>query len=59
MSDRRVGMDRGSRLQLWAVLLVTLLVMVAGILVVAFPGPMGVPRPTPTALATPAATPAP
>jgi hypothetical protein len=52
-------MDRGSRLQLWAVLLVTLLVMLAGILVVAFPSQMGVPRPPPTPVATPAATPAP
>jgi hypothetical protein len=52
-------MDRGSRVQLWAILLVSLLVMVLGILVVAFPDAMGVPRPAPTAVATPGATPGP
>jgi hypothetical protein len=46
-------MDRGSRLQLWAVVLVTLLVMIAGILVVVAPDRMGVPQ----APASPAATP--
>jgi hypothetical protein len=46
-------MDRGSRLQLWGILLVTLLVMLLGVLVVLDPERMGVPRP----VATPAATP--
>jgi hypothetical protein len=46
--------DRGSRIQLIAIVLVTLLVMVLGVLVVVAPDRMGVPQP----LATPAATPA-
>jgi hypothetical protein len=46
--------DRGSRIQLVAIVLVTLLVMVLGVLVVVAPDRMGVPQP----LATPAATPA-
>ena len=45
--------DRGSRIQLVAIVLVTLLVMVLGVLVVVAPDRMGVPQP----LATPAATP--
>ena len=46
--------DRGSRIQLLAIILVTLLVMVLGVLVVVAPDRMGVPQP----LATPVATPA-
>lgn len=50
------GADRGSRAQLWAILLVTALVMVLGVLVVVAPERMGVPRPLATAVATPPAT---
>jgi hypothetical protein len=50
------GADRGSRVQLWAILLVTALVMVLGVLVVVAPDRMGVPRPVATAVATPSAT---
>jgi hypothetical protein len=47
--------DRGSRLQLLAIVLVTLFVMVLGVLVVVAPDRMGVPQAiTPTA--TPSAT---
>ena len=59
MSDSRHYADRGSRAQLWAILLVTALVMLLGILVVVAPDRMGVPRPVATAVATPAAAPAP
>jgi hypothetical protein len=52
-------MDPGSRRQFWAVLLVTLLVMVLGILVVFAPDRMGVPRPPATPAGTPIATAAP
>jgi hypothetical protein len=48
-------MDRGSRIQLWAVLLVSLLVALLGIAVVLAPEQMGVPR-LPTAAATPLST---
>jgi predicted cobalt transporter CbtA len=54
MSRPRQESDRGSRIQLLAIVLVTLLVMVLGVLVVVAPDRMGVPQP----LATPAATPA-
>lgn len=50
------GAGAGSRAQLWAILLVTLLVMVLGILVVAAPERMGVPRPAATPIATPVMT---
>jgi hypothetical protein len=53
VSQPRPGMERGSRLQLWALLFITLVVMLLGILVVLYPERMGVPQP----LATPAATP--
>ena len=53
MNRSRQEPDRGSRIQLLAIVLVTLLVMVLGILVVVAPDRMGVPQP----LATPAATP--
>ena len=54
MSEPRPDADRGSRIQLLAIVLVTLLVMVLGVLVVVAPDRMGVPQP----LATPVATPA-
>lgn len=54
MNRPRQDTDRGSRIQLIAIVLVTLLVMVLGVLVVVAPDRMGVPRP----IATPAATPA-
>lgn len=50
------GKDRGSRIQLWAVVLVTLLVMVLGVLVVAAPERMGVPQASGPPVATPVAT---
>jgi hypothetical protein len=48
--------DRGSRIHLWAIVVVTLLTMILGVLVVAAPERMGVPRPPATGVATPAAT---
>lgn len=48
--------DRGSRIQLLAIVLVTVLVMVLGVLVVIAPDRMGVPQPLDTPAATPAAT---
>ena len=53
MNQPRQESDRGSRIQLLAIVLVTLFVMVLGVLVVVAPDRMGVPQP----LATPAATP--
>ena len=53
MIGPRRGTDRGSRIQLLAIVLVTLLVMGLGILVVVAPDRMGVPQPA----ASPAATP--
>jgi uncharacterized membrane-anchored protein len=50
------GADRGSRVQLWAIILVTLLVMALGVLVVVAPERMGVPNPPATGAATPVAT---
>jgi hypothetical protein len=47
-------MDRASRIQLWAIVLVTLFVMVLGILVVAAPDRFGVPRSLPSPVASPA-----
>jgi len=55
VSDQPTQTDRGSRIQLWAIILVTLLVMVLGVLVVVAPERMGVPQPAPPA-ATPVAT---
>jgi hypothetical protein len=52
MTTPRGSMDRGSRAQLVAVLLVTALVMLLGVLVVVAPDRMGVPRP-PATPATP------
>lgn len=51
-------MDRGSRVQLWAILLVSLLVAILGIAVVLAPDRMGVPRPPASPVASPAAVPA-
>jgi hypothetical protein len=48
--------DRGSRIQLLAIVLVTLLVMVLGVLVVIAPDRMGVPQAIITPAATPSAT---
>jgi uncharacterized membrane-anchored protein len=55
MSEPRHSADRGSRMQLVAILLVTLLVMVLGVLVVVAPERMGVPQPLASPIATPAA----
>ena len=54
MNRPRQESDRGSRIQLLSIILVTLLVMVLGVLVVVAPDRMGVPQP----LATPVAKPA-
>ncbi|MGH2617005.1 MAG: hypothetical protein ACRDJC_17360 [Thermomicrobiales bacterium] len=43
-------------MQFWAILLVTVLVMVLGVLVVLSPDRMGVPRPPATPAGTPVAT---
>jgi predicted cobalt transporter CbtA len=56
MIGPRAGTDRGSRIQLLAIILVTLLVMVLGILVVVAPERMGVPQPVATPTASPSAT---
>ena len=56
MSEPRHSADRGSRIQLVAIILVTLLVMVLGVLVVVAPERMGVPQPLATPVATPAAS---
>jgi hypothetical protein len=56
MNRPRQDSDRGSRIQLLAIVLVTLLVMVLGVLVVVAPDRMGVPQPVVTPAATPAAT---
>jgi archaellum biogenesis protein FlaJ (TadC family) len=50
MSQLQPETDRGSRIQLLAIVLVTLLVMVLGVLVVVAPDRMGVPQ----QIATPA-----
>ena len=54
MMEPREETDRGSRLQLLAIVLVTLLVMVLGVLVVVAPDRMGVPQRVATPVATPA-----
>ncbi len=56
MNERATGMDRGSRIQLWAIILVTLLVMALGVLVVVDPELMGVPRQHASPSATPVTT---
>ena len=56
MTDAPTGTSPGSRGQLLAIVLVTLLVMVLGILVVVAPERMGVPRPAATPAATPVIT---
>jgi hypothetical protein len=59
MSERQSGAPGSGRWHFMAVLLVTALVMVLGVLVVYAPDRMGVPDFTPTQVATPAATPFP
>jgi hypothetical protein len=54
MKETGQEVDRGSRIQLLAIVLVTLLVMVLGVLVVAAPERMGVPQRVATPMATPA-----
>jgi predicted cobalt transporter CbtA len=54
MTAPRQDVDRGSRIQLLAIVLVTLLVMVLGVLVVAAPERMGVPQPAATPVTVPA-----
>jgi hypothetical protein len=54
MSEPEHSADRGSRVQLVAIILVTLLVMVLGVLVVVAPERMGVPQPLASPIATPA-----
>ena len=56
MTGPRQPPDRGSRIQLLAIVLVTLLVMVLGVLVVVAPDRMGVPQPLATPAASPSAT---
>lgn len=51
--------ESGSQIHFWAILAVTLLVMLLGILVVVDPELMGVPQMPATPAATPAATEAP
>ena len=53
MTSVRHDSDRGSRIQLLAIILVTLLVMVLGVLVVVAPERMGVPQ----AVVTPGTSP--
>jgi len=55
MNRPRQDTDRGSRIQLLAIVLVTVLVMVLGVLVVIAPERMGVPQAI-TPAATPSAT---
>jgi hypothetical protein len=55
MKRPRPDSDRGSRIQLLAIVLVTLFVMVLGVLVVVAPDRMGVPQAI-TPAATPSAT---
>jgi hypothetical protein len=59
MTDPGPRAGRNGRIHLVAILLVTLLVMVLGVLVVVAPERMGVPRPLATPAATPLATSAP
>ncbi len=54
MTESRQDVNRGSRIQLLAIVLVTLLVMVLGVLVVVAPDRMGVPQRVATPVATPA-----
>jgi cation transporter-like permease len=53
MTEPQLAPDRGSRIQLLAIVLVTLLVMVLGVLVVIAPDRMGVPQQLTTPVATP------
>lgn len=57
-----IGPERqrgGSQIHFWAILIVTVVVMILGVLVVAFPRQMGVPQMPATPPATPLATVAP
>ncbi|MBW3633041.1 MAG: hypothetical protein KY456_08425 [Chloroflexi bacterium] len=54
MTESGQDVGRGSRIHLLAIVLVTLLVMVLGVLVVVAPDRMGVPQPPATTVATPA-----
>jgi hypothetical protein len=56
VTDGPVGASDSSRVQLVAIVLVTLLVMVLGVLVVVAPERMGVPRPPASPAVTPVAT---
>jgi hypothetical protein len=56
MSDNGTRKDSSGRIHLVAIIAVTVLVMVLGVLVVAFPGPMGVPQEPATPASTPTAT---
>lgn len=56
MTEPSPRTDRGSRIQLWAIILVTLVTMVLGVLVVVAPERMGVPEPPATVVATPVTT---
>lgn len=59
MSSRQPGSPGSGRWHFLAIVIVTVLTMVLGVLVVLAPDRMGVPDFTPTQVATPAATPAP
>ncbi|MCC7022925.1 MAG: hypothetical protein IT338_08865 [Thermomicrobiales bacterium] len=59
MSTPTPGRPGGSVIHFWAIVVVTLLVMVLGVLVVVMPERMGVPQITATPVATPLATSAP
>jgi hypothetical protein len=57
-----IGPERqrgGSQIHFWAILVVTVVVMILGVLVVAFPRQMGVPQLPATPTASPIATIAP
>jgi hypothetical protein len=59
MNQRAPGRESSGRIHFIAIIVVTIVVMVLGVLVVAFPGPMGVPQAPATPPATATATPAP
>lgn len=57
-----IGPERqrgGSQIHFWAILIVTVVVMILGVLVVAFPREMGIPQFPATPAASPIATTAP
>ena len=57
MTDGQPGQTSSGRLHFLAIVIVTLIVMILGVLVVVAPDRMGVPQMTPTPIATPIATP--